>query len=251
MLKVTTVRNSRHYIIFRLSISECTIESCFGNHTEAPELVGYTLASRSLCNRLEEPVGEATLFTYSTIYSRVADSTWHCFQKEGMGYMPAPTLPGIWELQLPCYTAIHSGHCECSDSLLLKILKRQYLNYKCLKLQDSWLWNIFPNQWRGKIKSPPHLTGQVTLLDKLSIPFLISRKYQFPTMPASPFSKAFFLLLCLPPPRPLSPCPGSLPSVLFILRRTLRVVLCSQHLERQPSISIRSRSEWNIIGENE
>lgn len=195
--------------------------------------------------------GEATLFTYSTIYSRVADSTWHCFQKEGMGYMPAPTLPGIWELQLPCYTAIHSGHCECSDSLLLKILKRQYLNYKCLKLQDSWLWNIFPNQWRGKIKSPPHLTGQVTLLDKLSIPFLISRKYQFPTMPASPFSKAFFLLLCLPPPRPLSPCPGSLPSVLFILRRTLRVVLCSQHLERQPSISIRSRSEWNIVGENE
>lgn len=29
-------------------------------------------------------------------------------------------------------------------------------------------------------------------------------------MPASPFSKALFLLSCLPPPLPLSPCPGSL-----------------------------------------
>ena len=75
MLKVTTVRNSRHYIIFRLSISEYTIESCFGNHTEAPELVGHTLAYRSLCNRLEEPGGEVTLFTYSTICGRIADST--------------------------------------------------------------------------------------------------------------------------------------------------------------------------------
>lgn len=113
--------------MFRLSISEHTGESCFGNHTEDPELVGYTLAYRSLCNRLEEPGWEARLSTYSTIYgpaSLIPSAT--AFRKKGRGTRQPPPSQ-ILELQLPCYTTIHSRHCECSDLLLLKILKLQYL----------------------------------------------------------------------------------------------------------------------------
>lgn len=113
--------------MFRLSISQHTIESCFRNRAEDPELVGYTLAYRSLCNRLEEPGWEARLFTYSTIYgpaSLIPSAT--AFRKKGRGTCQPPPSQ-ILELQLPCYTIIHSRHCECSDLLLLKILKLQYL----------------------------------------------------------------------------------------------------------------------------
>jgi len=113
--------------MFRLSVSEHMIESCFGNHTEDPELVGYTLDYRSLCNRLEDPGWEARLFMYSTIDGPSSLSP-HAtaFGKKSRGTCQPPPSQ-ILELQLPCYTTIHGGHCECSDLLLLKILKLQYL----------------------------------------------------------------------------------------------------------------------------